>query len=85
MSDQDVTEIKVMLKKIIAALYGKAGELNGAGIGLVSRVDKHNDRLDKLEKANTTAGNRAWDLAKFVLSPLIAAFVAVALALKVVK
>ena len=85
MSDQDVTEIKVMLHKILAALYGKAGELNGAGIGLVARVDSHNERLNDLEAANTTAGNRVWDFAKLVLSPLIAAFVAVALAMKVVK
>jgi len=80
MSDQDVTEIKVMLKKIIAVLQGDLGDT-----GLVAQVDSHDERLLILEKANTTAGNRVWDLAKLVLSPLIAAFVAVALAMKVVK
>jgi len=85
MSADDITEIKNMLNRIIAALYGKAGELNGAGIGLVARVDSHNDRLNVLELVNKTAGSRAWELVKLVLAPLVAAFIAAYTAIRVAK
>ena len=41
---------------IIAALYGRLGDLDGDGIGLIARVHQHDSRIKDLEEHNEKAG-----------------------------
>jgi hypothetical protein len=43
-------------RMIIAALYGKLGDLDGDGIGLIARVHQHDTRIKELEERNEKTG-----------------------------
>ena len=43
-------KIEGMNEKIIQALYGTAGELDGSGVGLVARTQQLTERIDAVEE-----------------------------------
>ena len=68
MTTDDITEMKEMLRKILDALYGEVGRVNGAGCGLVSRVAS-------LEERDRAGRSKGWELLRNTITAVIAAAV----------
>jgi hypothetical protein len=82
--EREIDETHKNTITIIQALYGKAGELNGEGVGLVARSKAHDDRLTVIEddirqvrkeqkEAQQARSNRAWDATKIAIPYAVAA------------